>query len=173
MWKKIVVEVILAFIVILAIMGVPTEAKNTMYTKKAIDTECSCDSYLDRNLIKYKYLQDKYLISDAQLKEIHDSYFAEKEITYSRTTPLISFWITRIKILAIYFFLIGFISRIISKSSCDYWYYILPLTEASIFLLTPKRTYKNWKFKKTVEIETKLVQNLSKTIKHFNDYLQR
>ena len=38
MWKKVIVEVILVFGVILAIMGVPTEAKNTMYTKKAIDT---------------------------------------------------------------------------------------------------------------------------------------
>ena len=117
MWKKVIVEVILVFGVILAIMGVPTEAKNTMYTKKAIDTECDCD--LDKRLAKYRDLKAKYLISDAQLKEIHDSYFAEKEITYPRTTPLASFWFTRLMILAGYFFLIGIISAIISTNSCN------------------------------------------------------
>lgn len=171
MWKKVIVEVILVFGVILAIMGVPTEAKNTMYTKKAIDTECDCD--LDKCLAKYRDLKAKYLISDAQLKEIHDSYFAEKEITYPRTTPLASFWFTRLMILAGYFLLIGIISAIISSNSCNYWYYILPLTEASIFLLTSKRRYKNWKFKKAAEIETKVVQSLPKTLEHLNNYFQR
>lgn len=171
MWKKVIVEVILVFGVILAIMGVPTEAKNTMYTKKAIDTECDCD--LDKRLAKYRDLKAKYLISDAQLKEIHDSYFAEKEITYPRTTPLASFWFTRLMILAGYFLLIGIISAIISSNSCDYWYYILPLTESSIFLLTSKRRYKNWKFKKAAEIETKVVQSLPKTLEHLNNYFQR
>lgn len=145
-------------------MGVPTEAKNTMYTKKAIDTECDCD--LDKRLAKYRDLRAKYLISDAQLKEIHESYFAEKEITYPRTRPLSSFWIVRIMILAAYFLIMCVISTIISTNSCDYWYYILPLTESSIFLLTSKRRYKNWKFKKAEEIETKVVQNLPKTLEH-------
>lgn len=134
MWKKVIVEVILVFSVILAIMGLPTQSKDTMYTKKAIDTECDCD--LDKRLAKYRDLKAKYLISDAQLKEIHDSYFAEKEITYLRTTPLSSFWFTRIMILAGYFLIMAIISAITSANSCSYWYYILPLTEASLFLLT-------------------------------------
>lgn len=171
MWKKVIVEVILVFGVILAIMGVPTEAKNTMYTKKAIDTECDCD--LDKRLAKYRDLKAKYLISDAQLKEIHESYFAEKEITYPRTRPLSSFWIVSIMILAAYFLIMGVISTILSTNSCDYWYYILPLTELSIFLLTSKRRYKNWKFKKAEEIETKVVQDLPKTLEHLNNYFQR
>ncbi len=171
MWKKIIVEVILALSIILAIMGLPTQSKNTMYTKKAIDTECICD--LDARIAKYSDLKAKYLISDAQLKEIHESYFAEKEITYPRTTPLSAFWFTRLMILAGYFLIMAIISAIISANSCSYWYYILPLTEASIFLLTSKRRYKNWKFKKVTEIETKVVQNLPKTLEHLNNYLQR
>lgn len=171
MWKKVIVEIILVFGVILAIMGVPTEAENTMYTKKAIDTECDCS--LSKRLAKYKDLKSKYFISDAQLEEIHESYFAEKEITYPRTTPLSSFWLTRIMVLAGYFILIGIISAIISSNSCDYWYYILPLTEISIFMLTSKHRYKNWKFKKAAEIETKVVQNLPKTLEHLNNYFQR
>lgn len=171
MWKKVIVEVILVFSVILAIMGLPTQSKDTMYTKKAIDTECDCD--LDKRLAKYRDLKAKYLISDAQLKEIHDSYFAEKEITYLRTTPLSSFWFTRIMILAGYFLIMAIISAITSANSCSYWYYILPLTEASLFLLTSKRRYKNWKFKKAAEIETKVVQNLPKTLEHLNNYFQR
>ena len=171
MWKKVIVEVILVFGVILAIMGVPTQAENTMYTKKAIDTECDC--HKDKRLAKYRELKSKYLLSEAQLEEIHDSYFAEKEITYPRTRPLPSFWLIRIMILAGYFLLMGIISAIISSNSCNYWYYILPLTEASIFLLTSKRRYKNWKFKKAAEIETKVVQSLPKTLEHLNNYFQR
>ena len=168
MWKKVVSEVILAVMIILIVMGVPTKSIKTTERVKAKDTECSCgrpDSFSAMN--------DRYGINAREADIVYDEYYDNKTTLVTEVKHVVSYWSDRILVLAAYFLLIGLISAIVSGISSEYWYYILPMTETILFLVYFPKNHKQNKINLMTTTNETVVTNLSNMLNKLNNHLNR
>ena len=168
MWKKVVSEVILAVMIILIVMGVPTKSTKITEKVKAKDTECSCgrpDSF--------SVMNDRYGINAREADIVYDEYYDNKTILVTEVKHVASYWSDRIIVLAAYFLLIGLISSIVSSNSAEYWYYILPMTETILFFVHFPKNYKQNKFNLMTSTNESVTTNLSNMLNKLNNHLNR
>lgn len=168
MWKKVVSEVILAVMIILIVMGVPTKSTKITERVKAKDTECSCgrpDSFSEMN--------NRYGINAREADIVYDEYYDNKTILVTEVKHVVSYWSDRILILAAYFLLIGIISAIASNSSTEYWYFILPMTETILFFVYLPKNHKQNKINLMTTTNESVSSNLSNMLNKLNSHLNR
>lgn len=168
MWKKVISEVILAIMIILIVMGVPTKSTKITERVKAKDTECNCgrpDSFSEMN--------NRYEINVREADIVYDEYYDNKTILVTEVKHVVSYWSDRILILAAYFLLIGIISAIASSISTEYWYYILPMTETIIFFVHFPKNHKQNKINLMTTTNESVTTNLSNMLNKLNNHFNR
>lgn len=168
MWKKVISEVILAIMIILIVMGVPTESTKTTEKVKAKDTECSCGKPES-----FSTMNDRYGINAREADIVYDEYYDNKTILVTEVKHVASYWSDRILVLAAYFLLIGLISAIVSSISTEYWYFILPMTETILFLIYFPKNHKQNKINLMTTTNETVVTNLSNMLNKLNNHLNR
>lgn len=168
MWKKVISEVILAIMIILIVMGVPTKSTKITEKVKAKDTECNCgkpESFSDMN--------DRYGINAREADIVYDEYYDNKTILVTEAKHIASYWSDRILVLAAYFLLIGLISALVSSISTEYWYFILPMTETILFFVYFPKNHKQNKINLMTTTNDSVTSNLSNMLNKLNNHLNR
>lgn len=168
MWKKVISEVILATMIILIVMGVPTKTTKITEKVKAKDTECNCgkpDSFSD--------MDSRYGINAREADIVYDEYYDNKTVLVTEVKHVVSYWSDRILVLAAYFLLIGLISALVSSISTDYWYFILPMTETILFFVYFPKNHKQKKINLMTTTNETVVTNLSNVLNKLNRHLNR
>lgn len=166
---KVISELVIVFCIVLAIMGIPTQTITKTVKEPVKDTHCWCGGIPE----SLKHLNAKYHLSTYDIEQIDTKFYAPKMIEYQEKTTIISQWINRLLIVAIYLALIGIISAIISSNSSSYWYYILPIVETVTFIFLFPKNHKQKKIEAMTDINDRVSRILPNVISNLNDHLKR
>jgi hypothetical protein len=166
---KVISELVIVFCIVLAIMGIPSQTITKTVKEPVKETHCWCGEIPE----SFKYLNAKYHLSTYDIEQIDANFYAPKMIEYQEITSVISQWINRLLIVAIYLFLIGIMSAIISSNSSSYWYYILPIVDTVIFIFQFPKNHKKKKIEAMTDINDRISRILPNVISNLNDHLKR
>lgn len=168
MLHKIIIEAVLVLGIIFAVTGIPT-AEITEHKVESADNGGICDCKYDN----YENLRIRVGISKPELKEVYNGYFAEKQIEYDDKTSVFFQYIEKLFILAIYFLLITFISKIVSENSSKYYYYLLPVYDILAFIFTTPSRIRNKREDENIANEMYIKNNLDNMMKDVNQFIRK
>jgi hypothetical protein len=166
---KVISELVIVFCIVLAIMGIPTQTITKTVKEPVKETHCWCGGIPE----SLKNLNAKYHLSTYDIDQIDANFYAPKMIEYQEKTTIITQWIDRLLIVAIYLALIGIISAIVSSNSSSYWYYILPIVETIIFIFLFPKNHKQKKIEAMTDINDRVSRILPNVISNLNNHLKR
>lgn len=167
---KVISELVIVFCIVLAIMGIPSQTIIKTVKEPVKDTHCWCEKIPE----SLKDLNDKYHLSTYDIKQIDTKFYAPKIIEYQeKTTIIITQWIDRLLIVALYLALIGIISAIVSSNSSSYWYYILPIVDTLTFIFLFPKNHKQKKIEAMTDINDRISRMLPNVISNLNNHLKR
>lgn len=166
---KVISELVIVFCIVLAIMGIPSQTITKIVKEPVKDTHCWCGGIPE----SLKNLNAKYHLSTYDIEQIDSKFYAPKMIEYQEKTTIITQWINRLSIVALYLMLVGLISAIISSNSSSYWYYILPIVETLTFIFLFPKNHKQKKIEAMSDINDRITRILPSIISNLNDHLKR
>ena len=166
---KVISELVIVFCIVLAIMGIPTQTITKTVKEPVKDTHCWCGGIPE----SLKHLNAKYRLSTYDIEQIDSKFYAPKMIEYQEKTTIITQWIDRLLIVAVYLALIGIISAIVSSNSSSYWYYILPIVETITFIFLFPKNHKQKKIEAMTDINDRIGRMLPNVISNLNNHLKR
>lgn len=166
---KVISELVIVFCIVLAIMGIPTQTITKTVKEPVKDTHCWCGGIPE----SLKKLNAKYHLSTYDIEQIDAKFYAPKMIEYQEKTTIITQWIDRLLIVALYLMLVGLISAIISSNSSSYWYYILPIIEIITFIFLFPKNHKQKKIEAMTDINDRVSRILPNVISNLNNHLKR
>lgn len=166
---KVISELVIVFCIVLAIMGIPSQTITKTVKDPVKETHCWCGS-IPTSL---KNLNAKYHLSTYDIEQIDAKFYAPKIIEYQEKTSILTQWIDRLLIVAVYLALIGIISAIVSSNSSSYWYYILPIVDTLTFIFLFPKNHKNKKIEAMSDINDRVSRILPNVIDNLNDHLKR
>lgn len=166
---KVISELVIVFCIVLAIMGIPTQTITKTVKEPVKETHCWCGGIPE----SLKKLNAKYHLSTYDIKQIDAKFYAPKMIEYQEKTTIITQWIDRLLIVALYLMLVGLISAIISSNSSSYWYYILPIIEIITFIFLFPKNHKQKKIEAMTDINDRVSRILPNVISNLNNHLKR
>lgn len=166
---KVISELVIVFCIVLAIMGIPSQTIIKTVKEPVKDTHCWCGGIPE----SLKKLNAKYHLSTYDIEQIDANFYAPKIIEYQEKTTIITQWIDRLLIVALYLALIGIISAIVSSNSSSYWYYILPIVDTLTFIFLFPKNHKQKKIEAMTDINDRISRMLPNVISNLNNHLKR
>ena len=166
---KVIAELVIVFYIVLAIMGIPTQTITKTVKEPVKETHCWCGGIPE----SLKKLNAKYHLSTYDIEQIDANFYAPKMIEYQEKSSIITQWIDRLLIVALYLMLVGLISAIISSNSSSYRYYILPIVETITFIFLFPKNHKQKKIEAMTDINDRVSRILPNVISNLNNHLKR
>lgn len=166
---KVIAELVIVFCIVLAIMGIPSQTITKTVKEPVKETHCWCGGIPE----SLKKLNAKYYLSTYDIEQIDTKFYAPKMIEYQEKSSIITQWIDRLLIVALYLMLVGLISAIISSNSSSYRYYILPIVETITFIFLFPKNHKQKKIEAMTDINDRVSRILPNVISNLNNHLKR
>lgn len=166
---KVISELVIVFCIVLAIMGIPSQTITKTVKEPVKETHCWCGGIPE----SLKKLNAKYHLSTYDIEQIDTKFYAPKMIEYQEKSSIITQWIDRLLIVALYLMLVGLISAIISSNSSSYRYYILPIVETITFIFLFPKNHKQKKIEAMTDINDRVSRILPNVISNLNNHLKR